>query len=191
MSAAGEQTMMERVLPTLGAFSARVNGWRPALKPFYFHLTGVALVCGLGAVVAVATIFAPLPANLTQDRWGLVQWQPYRAGPLRDEMINMNLWGETVGAKVEAAAPVKVVPKWRFVGTVTTGASRVAVVEVDASTTKRFGVGDVLPNGARIESVGPGEIVVAEEGANRTIKLFDVTAPNVQNPAADGKPPAK
>lgn len=191
MNVAAEPTMIKRVLPTLGAFGARINAWRPALKPLFPHIIGLGIVCGLGLATAMATILAPLPANLTQDRWGLVEWKPYQAGPLRDEMMNASLWGESPGVKVEVAAPVKIVPKWRFVGTVTTGSRRVAVIEIDATKTQRFGAGDVLPSGARIESVGPGEIVVADNGANRTIKLFDVSPSTVLTPPADSKPPAK
>ena len=191
MNVAADPTMIKRVLPTLNGLGARIAARWPTLRPFVPHLVGVGVVCGLGLAVAGVTIFAPLPANLTQDRWTLIQWEPYKAGPLRDEMMNARLWGETPGAKVEAAAPVAVVPQWRFVGTAASGKSRVAVIEIDATKIQRFGAGDVLPNGARIESVGSGEIVVADGGASRTIKLFDADKATGQPPPADGKPPAK
>ena len=191
MNVAAGSTGMKTKLPTPAEVIAHLRRWHPTARPFYPHLIGIAAVCALGIAVAMGSIMASLPANVTQDRWGLVDWSPYRAGTLRDEMNNLRIWGESPGTKVIPAAVAPVAAQWRFVGTVAAGKTRVAVIELNANKTQRFGVGDVLPSGGRIESVGTGEIVIADDASRHTIKLFDAVAPANQNQAADGMPPVK
>jgi hypothetical protein len=168
-------------------FRVLLHGLTTTLRPLKAQLIGLGIVCALGLAVALTTVFAPLPKDLTQDRWALTDWRPFKAGTLRDEVIAAEIWAESPDKKVKApvAQVVQVVPLWRFVGTVENGGDRLAMIEVDGLRVRRMAVGDELPNGARIQTVEVGALTYADNGENRTLKLFDKEKPD------DGKPKAK
>jgi Tfp pilus assembly protein PilP len=166
-------------MPTRDKVLAAVARARIWLAPYARQLAALAAIAIIGLLAGLRQVLAPIPADLTQDRWALPAWQPYRAGALRDEVLAAEIWTETPGQKKAAQPQAQVqVPLWRFVGTVEAGAERLALVEIDGTRLQRIGVGQELPNGARIQAVGVGELTYAESGSDHVLKLFDVQKPD-------------
>jgi len=153
------------------------------LTPFKWHLAGLGVAILLGLLVGTLTISAKVPQADAADHWSFPKWQPYVAGPKR-EIAHLLTWVNDPAKKKDE--PVKVVvPLWRFIGTVQDGKKNVALIELDqGKRVQRMGSGEALPSGAQIIKVGAGEITFAQDGEEKTIKLFAVEKPT-------GFPPKK
>ncbi len=146
------------------------------LAPFTWHLAAVGFAVALGVLVGVLTVSAMLPNVDVADRWPFPQWAPYKAGA-KLEGVRLLAWVDDPTKKKDE--PLKVAgPPWRFIGTVRDGAKNVAVIEVDqGKRVQRIASGEALPSGGQITKVGIGELTYAENGEEKTLKLFALEKP--------------
>jgi hypothetical protein len=149
--------------------------------PYLPHLAGLCAIAILSVVVSLARISAAPPTTEGRDRWALPAWQPYRAGAAREEMLEAQIWSEDPAHRPKIQTAKVETPPWRFVGTVLLGKNRAAVIALeDGARMRRLTVGEDLPNGAKIKTVGDGVLVYEENGNDQTLKLFDASTSYAQ-----------
>lgn len=151
------------------------------LSPFRWHFAAVGIAVLLGVGIGLVRVSTAVPKVGITDRWPLPQWVAYKAAP-RQDSVRLLAWLDDPSKpkEVEAAKPAG--PPWRFIGTVRNGKTSIAVIEVDqGKRVQRMSTGENLPDGGEIIKVGVGELTYAQDGQEKTLKLFNVEKPITNN----------
>jgi len=144
----------------------------PLAKPFLPHIGVLALIGVLGWTSGYFQAAKPAENPGINDTWSIPAWSSYRAGPERMTVAGFDVWD---GRKPAAAKP-EVAPAqgWRLVGTVRTGDTYAAIIQLgDSGRIQRAISGHTLPNGEKVIAVKNGVMQIDADGTQQDIKTFD------------------
>jgi hypothetical protein len=158
---------MEKVFSTARAYL-------PLAKPYVPHGVALLLFALLGWANGYFQATKPVDNPLLKDTWSLPSWAPYRVGEEKAKLATLDIWD---GQKSRASAMTKPAAQsataWRLVGTVRSGKSYAAVIQLDAEgRIRRVTAGDALPNGEKVVGVRDGSLQIDNNGNAQEIKLF-------------------
>ncbi|MDX2225452.1 MAG: hypothetical protein SFV21_22050 [Rhodospirillaceae bacterium] len=156
------------------------------------HAVALILVALLGwfdgrSPPAAVTVPGAGPDTLT-----VPTWSPAQLGERRAQALGMVAF-EPDPSELEALAATAKEPEpapedpaartgWRFIGTARQGETVVAfVIAADAKRILTLGASDSLPNGERIEAIGPDRLVFTDGADRRELKLFDPKKPETKD----------
>lgn len=155
----------------MAPYLAKLRLHLPQMRPFFPH-AGALLFFGLlgwlnGYFHANRSVDNP---NL-RDTWAVPTWSPYRAGPERATLAALDMWDGKKSQKIvkQEAQPQQT---WQLVGTVRTGKTFTAIIQLGDGRIRRSSLGDALPNGEKILDVGNGYLQIDVSGNQQEIKLF-------------------
>jgi len=136
----------------------------------------VGLVLVAGALLTWIRVPEPrAPAFLTSggDTWVLPRLPKHEPDPLIKTIAQANLWGVVAGAGAAAAGPLNT-PEWRFVGVFNDGKEPHVMISVDNKPAVALKVGEQLPGGAKILSIGADQICVLVNGLKRSLGIYRI-----------------
>mgnify|MGYP006919751257 CR=1 FL=1 len=159
--------MMARVLKTLKVCPRHV-------KPFFPHAAILFLFALLGWSNGYLQDVRPVDSPDLKDTWAMPDWSPYNAGPVRATLTSIDIWDGKKGLDRQLdKQSMQSDQAWRLVGTVRTGKTFAAVVQLgNGPQIQRATPGDILPNGEKILSVGNGYLQFDAGSGQQEIKLF-------------------
>ena len=144
----------------------------PRARPFLPYAGALALFALLGWLNGYFQAAKSIENPNLQEIWAVPDWTPFRAGPERQIFAALEIWD----GKKAAAATKQVVQDqqaWRLVGTVRTGKTYTAVIQLaDGGRIQRAVTGDTLANGEKILAVENGLLRFDSGGNQQEIKLF-------------------
>jgi hypothetical protein len=155
-------------------FLATARAYLPLARPYLPHGAALLFVAFLGWGNGYFQARKAVDNPHLKETWSLPAWRPSHIGPEKDKWTELEIWDGQKSRAAAAAAPVAQNSKaWRLVGTVRSGRTYAAVVQLNTEgKVQRFMAGDVLPNGEKVTGVSHGTLQIENNGDRQDIKLF-------------------